>query len=482
MFSGHTYFEAAKGALMTTDLRNKRYRRLSSHIAEKRGMVRFGADKSGSVTILFALTILVACGSVALGLDYARALAVRTMLQNAVDAAALAARADKDVSTAAMQARVNASFGYNTQQKFGAVTVVATSTPITNGIRVDATADVPTTFGRLLGVDKIPIRVTAEATNGDSLVEVALVLDNTGSMSGTKLATLKTAAAKLVDKIFTESPPGRLKVGLVPFSNYVNVGMKYRGAAWLSVPNDSSQTTNQCYFDQKYKNCQTVSGTCYNDGVASSCTQTTGCEPDGPPVKVCGNVTVTNVWNGCVGSRKPTDYNRVASGGSPVPGIQNVLCPSPLVRLDTSPSAIKSEINAMVATGETYVSSGIMWGWRILSPDAPFADAAAMTRAARKVMIVMTDGENTRSQLDVTHDGWDSTLANTNLSTLCSAVKQDGVEVFTIAFTVTSTTIKDLLSTCSSGPGYSYAADKVSDLDTAFNGIAATLVRLALTK
>src|SRR5690606_17327554 len=74
-------------------------------------------------------------------------------------------------------------------------------------------------------------------------VEVALVLDNTFSMSKTdakgvtKLASLKTAANALVSELMQESKAD-VRIGLVPYADYINIGTKYRKESWLSVPAD----------------------------------------------------------------------------------------------------------------------------------------------------------------------------------------------------------------------------------------------------
>ncbi len=55
---------------------------------------------------------------------------------------------------------------------------------------------------------------------------IALVLDNTGSMRGTKLANLKAAATDLVNSLFKEVDPAKRtpQMAVVPFSMTVNVG------------------------------------------------------------------------------------------------------------------------------------------------------------------------------------------------------------------------------------------------------------------
>ena len=50
----------------------------------------------------------------------------------------------------------------------------------------------------------------------------------------------------------------------------------------------------------------------------------------------------------------------------------------------------------MAAQGATGVGEGAMWGWRVLSPGAPFTDGRAYsTKNNTKVLVLMTDGQNT---------------------------------------------------------------------------------------
>jgi Flp pilus assembly protein TadG len=424
------------------------------------------ADQSGSVAIIFALSILVLCGTVAIGVDYARALAVRTQLQHAVDTAALTARTEIDQSAASLARRVQANFSYATLQNYGAINFVATPTLIEDGIRVVATATVPTTFGRLLGIDTIPVRAVAEAVSADPQLEVALALDNTGSMLGSKLAELKIAANLLVDKVIAGSTPGRVKFSLVPFSQYVNVGTNFRGATWLTVPDDGPQSVRVCspLF-----------------GPPSLCQRTT-CSGFIPLPLTCGYVTVNYTWNGCVGSRAPSDFVSRATGANPIPGIPDVRCSASLGRLSPNVGDIKTKINNMVAEGFTYIPAGLMWGWRALSPDAPFSDGAPYSRSTKKIIVLMTDGENTKSQNGQDHDGESPSDADANLTQLCREVKRDNIELYTVSFQVPTPTIKAVLAQCSSGNGYNFDAVTANDLNTAFDSIAVNIVKLALKK
>src|SRR5262249_6833570 len=67
-------------------------------------------------------------------------------------------------------------------------------------------------------------------------------------------------------------------------------------------------------------------------------------------------------------------------------------CPaSPILPLTNDKSAITSAISAMVAGGNTVIPEGIAWGWRVLSPGAPFTEGAAYSDSDTiKFLILLT--------------------------------------------------------------------------------------------
>jgi hypothetical protein len=53
----------------------------------------------------------------------------------------------------------------------------------------------------------------------------------------------------------------------------------------------------------------------------------------------------------------------------------------------------------MQADGYTNVTIGAAWGWHVLSPTQPFSGAAPFnTPNLQKILILLTDGDNTRSR------------------------------------------------------------------------------------
>ena len=89
---------------------------------------------------------------------------------------------------------------------------------------------------KAVGIKHIGFNNQATVRKGKGTVEVALVLDNSGSMGGQPIADLRTAAQNLVSVLYTGyEGTDKVKVGVVPFAAAVNVGPQYKTAAWMDT-------------------------------------------------------------------------------------------------------------------------------------------------------------------------------------------------------------------------------------------------------
>ena len=92
--------------------------------------------------------------------------------------------------------------------------------PSDTTIRGSAVVNVPTTFMSLAGMKSFDIRVTSEIELAGESVEVALVLNVTDSMAGSKIDALKSSANGLIDKAFAgDDSRDTVNVTIVPFSD-----------------------------------------------------------------------------------------------------------------------------------------------------------------------------------------------------------------------------------------------------------------------
>lgn len=463
-------------------------------------MKDFLRKRDGSVAIVFSLMIFGLFGVVGLSIDFSRSSQVKSGLQAAADAAALAGA--RTVGTPAQrEAAAKAMFDANMKTVTDLENLVLTPTNITqdgtsSGYRVSANAQVLTTFGSIFGMDSVSVAVVSEASGGiRTPTEVVLVLDTTASMAGWKMTTLKEAATKMIDDLNALSTPANpIRYGVVPFSQYVNVGMVNRNKPWMNVPADWNETvTPGCYSEPEggWINCvQTPkSATCYNDGVPYTCTWTDwSCQPAGPMKQICpAPYQVQHKWNGCAGSRNYPLNIRDENYASRIPGVLDVGCGAEMLDLTTSASNAKNHINGLITNGDTYIPSGLIWGWRMLSAQDPLAGKAISPgNDVRKFMILMTDGLNTRSPSYPSNEGWDGAQANQFTAEVCANIAADKtnmITVYSVAFDVTDTATKNILQSCATASnGQFFDAKNAVDFKAVFKEIGGKISELRLSK
>lgn len=384
-----------------------------------------------------------------------------------------------------------------------------------------ATVVVPTSFLRLANMDKFTYSISSSAMVGGSSIEVALVLDNTGSMRGRKIRSLKKAANDLVDIIIPEGNPENehIKFSIVPFADYVNIGMENRDESGLDIPDDYTVTRwtggrNKCWYEYPdstlvCRNNPRKWGTCYNDGVPYRCKKWNGrtCTGSrGRRVRKCKWVEGTArskryKWFGCMGSREHDLNVKDEEYETGVPGIFDTWnwCRqiAPITRLTSDRASILAGIRKMRSQRNTYIPSGLAWGWRTLSEEEPFSDGADYEEeSVRKVIVLMTDGENTKSVRKWSgdkvknhegevwgHNGGNTNQANTYTQELCSNIKAKGIMVFTIGFEVPSGSgIEGIMRGCAGNGGQYFDASDSTELADAFKKIGQSLLNLRLSK
>ncbi|MFM9890925.1 MAG: pilus assembly protein TadG-related protein [Rickettsiales bacterium] len=196
----------------------------------------FCDNRDGSVMLIVVLSILAVVGAVGVSVDVARAQMVQAKLQNAVDAAGLAAGATlstNDLTTVATK-YVNANFKQGT--------LGATLGPVTANLSSDnqivtvtAYADVPRTIMAIFGNSQVRVDASSEITRSNAGMELALVLDITGSMwTNNNHIKLRDAATQLIDILYGPNDTNdNLWVSVVPFVTSVNIGSQSKATSWL---------------------------------------------------------------------------------------------------------------------------------------------------------------------------------------------------------------------------------------------------------
>ena len=198
--------------------------------------------RDGNVAMLFglmAIPLVIATGT---AVDIARAYSVKVRLNGALDAAGLAVGSTYGMTTAQQNTRLQQYFAAN----YPAGALGTPNTPTLsldasgNTFTVSAVATLPTTFMKLININTLTVAATSVITRGTRGLELAIVLDNTGSMlcgdsgmsscsSGTShIVSLRQYSQTIVDQLYSYSTDtSRLKIGLVPYVTTVNVGHEF---------------------------------------------------------------------------------------------------------------------------------------------------------------------------------------------------------------------------------------------------------------
>ncbi len=223
---------------------------------------RFLSDKRGNFMLLTAAAIVPIMGGLAVAIDYAEMSRQRQLTLNALDAAgvATARRLIEGGSTDEQLVDYAQQFfaaNLGAVDPRNATLHVTLPTSSAGGGKIKLSADLTykpyflPTFSALMGKDtssatKVDFAAHTEVQLKNTL-EIALVLDNSGSMdytgsgSGKKRMTLlKDAAKQLVDSMATQATQMKqvdkpVQFAVVPFAASVNVGPQYSTAAWMDT-------------------------------------------------------------------------------------------------------------------------------------------------------------------------------------------------------------------------------------------------------
>ena len=452
----------------------------------QRKWARFWRDLSGNVSIFFAFSVIAIFGTVGIAVDTSIAYNVRAQLASAVDAAALAgARA---FASPNRDTDIQNFFAANFQAGYmGSVLQPLEIVPDNQSrtITVTARATIPTFFMGVLGQHSTDVAATAEATLSSRDVEVALVLDVTGSMSGSRIASLRSAANELVDIVVQDlQVPFYSKVALVPYASGVNVG---------TLANDMRGPLS--------------SGTCNHPAAPT-------CENFEFPRASDGDL-VTFGASTCVterpGSQLSTDAApSLAPLGPHFQASNNFnACPSAtIIPLTSNKSTLTTAINGLGASGSTAGHIGVAWGWYMVSPsfDYLFPGEGApspygminLGQEVLKVVIIMTDGEfNT-----IYHSGVNANNSAANsgpltykidepgtngssfdqAEALCDAMKLEGVVVYTVGLELAALpAATSFVNNCATSADNVYLPGNGTELRQAFRDIAAQVSNLRIS-
>lgn len=190
---------------------------------------KFTKNRSGAFAMQFALMAVPLCVCTGLAIDGGRAFLARFELASALDAAALAVGStiQEDADLDAVAAKfVEMNFKTQHDEPVKLELVTDDERAVLKG-----EVTINTFFMPLVGQPYVTVSAESEVRRGGNSVEVALALDVTGSMAGTRIVALQDSAKVLIDEVIsTQQTPYFSKAAIVPWSQSVFVGATHADA------------------------------------------------------------------------------------------------------------------------------------------------------------------------------------------------------------------------------------------------------------
>ena len=304
----------------------------------------------------------------------------------------------------------------------GAITkLTVTKSTTTKTVSATATKTLPTLFLGMLGMDTLNINAQSAAMQGVSKLEIALVLDVSGSMSGTRITALRTAAKQFVNTVMKDDTLGQVAITVVPYSSQVNLGTdlirKFNAANIpANAPTLSPVQTSQMVDQTR---CILLPDSIYTDG-SSAILRTTPYNALGLADFISASFSATmrmdrfmayGDTNEAVANTANSDCQNIRGNQVRLPGFSDVGSP----RVGATPAERIAALNAIIdglsPAGNTSINTGMRWGLAFLDPAArsifaEYAAAGQMPAAyaslpadfnnpdVMKIIVLMTDGEN----------------------------------------------------------------------------------------
>ncbi|MCX2724846.1 Tad domain-containing protein [Roseibium salinum] len=436
-------------------------------------------DKSASILPLFGLTVVLLVVMGGLAVDISRAVSAREKLSYALDAAALSLAAelssslmtDKEIKEA-LSDSMKANLGNAEFLDEALKNLTHTVDPENGQVSVSSSASLENYFldiggfgKEAMGPEAFTFGTSAQATFSRYDVELAMVLDVTGSMAS-HVESLKKAAWSALNILIpkdTSEAESKVRISMIPYSEGVNLGEFANKVA------QGAQGTQNCVTER------------------------------------LGAAQFTD---------DPYDYdseneNSYFGGGS------KGCAPSPqLEPLTAKRNKIDAAIGKLTTSGGTAGQTGIAWGWYTLSPKWadlwPKASVPASYDDEKilKFAIIMTDGDFNRYYYkesltkkqcqdrwyitetckNGTNEYWrpDSSWGYWGESSqrameLCSGMKAEGIKVYSIFFGPYKYNPVKVMENCASENGY-YYANSEEELIQAFGNIAKKIQAIHLSK
>ena len=515
----------------------------------------FLKDESGALVLFVLALLLFTMLFAGMAVDYIRHENARADLQNALDRGILAATNVKVDVTNDVQAKALILEYMDSRLHRGlGVELQITDSNYVNGrsIEARATMALDTIFLKIAGITSLNVPAEAFAIQGLTKTEIALVVDISGSMTWastitaadvapdandpegarlifkdvdftvarSKMDDLKLAASWFVDQVLTADTRDRTLVSIIPYSSQVNLPDSI--ASHFNIVNNSADYERNADGTFKLDAEGNQIPLVYHNCVAHK-------DLDFGTYEAIPPVIPSTVISRTTALERDHHFIEEVKDGNNIygcPKASNAIFP-----YSNNNSQLKTFINGLEGEHWTATYMGARWAAMLLDPDSSVIVNQLISEgklaasfngyplawndpAAKKVLIVMSDGVNTKHRRILTNpyrnngggayyvdpanlndngtskqrtdvidnEGTVGEPGDQDMYGICEAVKRNPKAlVFTIGFEIgVGSAAAQALETCATDSSFAYTVSG-KELVTAFEGILASIEDLRLS-
>jgi hypothetical protein len=348
---------------------------------------------------------------------------------------------------------------------------------------VSATAEFPmeTTFLYLVGIRSIDVVAHSKAEEAKRNIEISMVLDVSGSMTGSRMNALRPAAKSFINRLLRDETKDYTSMNLIPFAGQVSVGEK----AFDALVQGATKPVRQHDKSSCFGNLDTK----FSEAI--------------PDFEVAEHVPQFSTW--VVGTNK---------------GFDPWSCPTEetsVTFMSNDRDALSEQVDGFHMFDGTGTHIAMKWALHGLDPkfrdtlktiqknstikiNSTFANRPANYHDSDtlKLIVLMTDGEvvpqfrpntgkavndqpqNANEKNKTIEQKVSSTVAIDRMTDACDAAKGHGIVIYAVGFEVSGGNFLSKLKGCASSPSHYYDA-KSSNLNAVFQNIASSIEQLHLT-
>lgn len=397
--------------------------------AARQAKTRFSKDRRGGVAIFVLLAspiaLMLTLGSVEISRNVMHKHSVQIALDSGVLAATRELAMDRRTSNREIRDIWNRYVDADLADRNNPVTCQLVSESINRGdikVTVKLTCEVNGPRSSYLPASLGTFDVESETDFDLGKLDVAFMLDVSGSMRGNKLRALKDSMNDAIDILANMNRTDEVKMAINTYSTAINIGRFARRLVGPNRPDDciGERTGRSAFTDDRPRRGEFA----------------------------------------------------VASQGCP---------DSELIPLTMNVNNLKRFVNGLEAGGWTAGHLGTAWAWYLISENwanlwpARSAPRPKSERGLMKAVVLMTDGIYNRQYEPAQGRSAEQAVR------MCDAMKDDGVLVYTVAFRAPASA-KRTLDSCATAAETSFVAEDEDELRATYEQIARSFTRLLLTQ